>query len=70
MKHIITLFILLSLSSLSFAQQTDKCAKVKIWNVNQNDLAAKGIAFIHGEFTPDKTFTGEVCGQEPALLLD
>jgi len=68
MKHIFTLLILLGLSSVSFAQQTEKCARVQIWNVDQKTLADKGIAFIHGQFTPERIFTGEICGQDIETL--
>ena len=67
--HVFTLLLCLSLAAYSQSAlegpiRAEKCAKVKIMNVDPALLAAKGVSFIHGQFSPEHIFTGEICGND------
>jgi hypothetical protein len=71
--HVFTLLLCITLTA--YSQTTtegtpwaEKCAKVKIMNVDPASLAAKGVSFIHGQFSPEHIFTGEVCGNDIEAL--
>ncbi|MEI6852842.1 MAG: M14 family zinc carboxypeptidase [Bacteroidota bacterium] len=71
--HVFTLLLCLSLAAYSQSAlegpiRAEKCAKVKIMNVDPALLAAKGVSFIHGQFSPEHIFTGEICGNDIEAL--